>query len=188
MPNRQIPVLFWTELSRVTPDNLSLRNELNKLMLPYFKEAATDSSLPASYAGFRRQDPQKLNERWRNLREKTSALEKKFLFIMGVDYSQEEDQTTFDVYCGIFQRESQVDGLSFVREQVYQPLVDTLNFTDTRSTGVNVAGEINQLRSPFSDGIEGGGTDFDVEKHFRMWKVRFRGPTNKLRKQIDSET
>ncbi len=188
MPNRQIPVLFWTELVRITPDNLALRNELNQLMLPYFKEAATDSSLPSSYAAFRRLDPDELDERWQNLQQKTRSLEKKFLFILGIDYSQEEDQTTFDVYCGIFQRGSRVDGLSFVREQVYQPLVDALNFQDTRSTGVNAAGEINQLRSPFSGETEGAGADFDLQKHFRMWKVRFSGPTSELRKQVDSET
>ncbi len=185
VPNRNVPAVFWEELMRVTPDNVALRNELNKELLPYLKEAVKDSDLPATYAEFRRLDPDQLSEQWRSVYTKAKEIEKRFLYILGVDYAQGEENTTVEVFCGIFRRDSRVDGLNFVRQNIYEPLSSSFNFKDTRNTGVSSEGEANQLTSPYADQETGSGADFDLEQHFRIWKVRFEGGSKQLELKVD---
>jgi type IV pilus assembly protein PilM len=186
LPDRQLPALFWDELMRLAPDNVALRNQLNAILLPYFKEAEQNSELPASYAALRRLDADQLSEKWQQVRADAEGVEKKFLYILGVDYSQDDNRTSFDVYCGIFRRSSTRAGYSFVENNVFAPLQETFHFENREDTQyIFKQGESNQLSSPFTEQEEGA-SSFDQQKHFWMYKVRFQGETQKLNAEISS--
>lgn len=179
-PNRRIPALFWDELMRITPDHVVLRNELNKTLLPYFREAEGNPDLPASYSEFRQLPPEQLSEKWQKVHAEAKELEKQFLYVLSVDYTQDDDLTTFDVYCGIFPRSSNTKGNTFVDQNIFVPLRQTFNFKGKEEddiTNIEKVDEANQLSYPSPD--EDG-----ENVHFWIWQVRFKQETDQLNVDI----
>jgi len=185
VPDRGFPVRLWQALNRAVPDNRTIRNELNALLVPFYKKAG-ENGVPETYADFRTMNPENLpGESLKDVLRKARAKERSFLFLLNVklDYNKEE-RTTLDLQCAIVARESSVDEHNFVTSEIYDPIQGAFQFESNENTGAEFVRKVDLPDLLPGEGEDGGsGFDINTEKGqtFSVYRVHFEGQTSALK-------
>ncbi len=185
VPDRQLPVRIWERLLKTVPDNLQIRNKLNKTLEPFYRMAGDrEQDVPGTYEAFREANPEDLPQKLRDVQTKARKLERRFLFLLDVDFHYEDgNKTMLDVYCAVARREPPSEEYAFVKKTLYDPIQKAFKFEDLDRTGPTQQQFVN-LSSLTKSGGQGS-AEFGPgtgTKAFRVYRVHFEGKTSDLKK------
>ncbi len=176
--NRQLPITLWKELVNALPDNVQIRNKLNKAMVPYYRQAGGggwNQEAVLDYEEFRtasmdkvipaeKQPNKSLKQLMKKVQNDVRKHERKFIWLLDVRYNMPETRngaggqsqkgkSSFELDIGVVTRgegEIQKDQ-DFVDQNLVSPLREAFDVSEDE-TYISVESDtVSRLSQPEQD-------------------------------------